>query len=357
QDKVYDGTTAATLNVNNAALVGKLLGDTVTLNTNAAVGTFATKNISNNITVTVSGLTIGGTDAGNYSLTQPTTTASIFGEMTPPTVTLNSPNGGQTFTVGTATVITWSATDNLTPAASLVLTLQYSTNGGTTWASVAGFDGINDGAFSWTVPATASTTCLVRLTATDAAGNLGADTSDAVFTIAAVSVPPTPVTTINLTAGWNLVSLTQIPTDPTIGSVLTGISANVISVWYYDASTSTWLSYDGPAGAPDTLTTMTDGKGYWVNMAMSATLTITGSDLPAPPATPPTYNVVVGWNLIGFKSTASMTASEYLAGITGGYTRIYRFDGTNYIIVRTTDNLTPGAGYWIAVTGAGTIYP
>jgi hypothetical protein len=87
-DKSFDGTTKATLNTAGAALVGVFSGDTVTLNTSAAVGTFASKDIGNDILVTISGLTLGGPQAGDYTLTQPTTTASIFkaGTVVKPTI-------------------------------------------------------------------------------------------------------------------------------------------------------------------------------------------------------------------------------------------------------------------------------
>ena len=49
----------------------------VTLNTSAATGTFASPNVGTGITVTVAGMTISGPESGNYSLTQPTTTANI----------------------------------------------------------------------------------------------------------------------------------------------------------------------------------------------------------------------------------------------------------------------------------------
>ncbi len=52
-------------------------GDTVSLNTSDATGTFASDSVGNAITVTVAGLTIGGAQADDYTLTQPTTTASI----------------------------------------------------------------------------------------------------------------------------------------------------------------------------------------------------------------------------------------------------------------------------------------
>jgi hypothetical protein len=77
QDKVYDGTTAATLNTAGAALVGVFPGDTVTLNAAGAIGTFATKAVGNNIPVQVSGLTLSGPQAMDYTVTQPVTTGNI----------------------------------------------------------------------------------------------------------------------------------------------------------------------------------------------------------------------------------------------------------------------------------------
>ena len=68
--KTYDGNTAATLS--GATLAGVVGGDTVTLGNDTA-GTFATPNAGTNIAVTTNGpMTIGGSDAGNYTLVQPT---------------------------------------------------------------------------------------------------------------------------------------------------------------------------------------------------------------------------------------------------------------------------------------------
>lgn len=66
QNKVYDGTTTAT--ITGGSLVGVIGGDDVSL---GGGGTFASANAANGISVT-SNLTLGGTDAGNYNLTQPT---------------------------------------------------------------------------------------------------------------------------------------------------------------------------------------------------------------------------------------------------------------------------------------------
>ena len=78
-NKVYDGTTSATIDAANAALVGVLNSDNVTLNAANAVAVFADPNVGSNKTVTVSGLALGGSAAANYVLPLPVyLTASIL---------------------------------------------------------------------------------------------------------------------------------------------------------------------------------------------------------------------------------------------------------------------------------------
>jgi hypothetical protein len=78
-DRVYDTTTTATLASNSVVLAGVLSGDTasVKLSTNGYAATFASPNVANGLAVTVSGLTLTGAKAGNYSLTQPVLNADI----------------------------------------------------------------------------------------------------------------------------------------------------------------------------------------------------------------------------------------------------------------------------------------
>ena len=153
--------------------------------------------------------------------------------------------------------------------------------------------------------------------------------------------------------GWNLISLPRIPEDPSITVMLYDIIDYVESVWTYNAATGLWLSYS--PGAPSDLTKMVDGKGYWISMSASATLTVNGTEMPEDPFDPlPAYQVVEGWNLVGFKSTSTMTVSEYLLGVE--YVRVYEYvDG--YHVLTANDNMVPGRGYWVAVSEPGTIYP
>jgi hypothetical protein len=107
QDKIYDATSSATLKTAGATLAGVVSGDSVTLNAAAATGTFSDKNVGTSKTVTVAGLTLSGTSAGNYALTQPTTTADITAKaLTVPSLTANN----KTYDGTTLATLTGTAT-------------------------------------------------------------------------------------------------------------------------------------------------------------------------------------------------------------------------------------------------------
>ncbi|MGK5021156.1 YDG domain-containing protein [Janthinobacterium sp. LB2P10] len=76
-NKIYDATTTAALNTASVGYSGLVGGDSVSL-AGSGTGSFATKNVGVNKTVTVSGYTLSGADAGNYVVTQPSDlTASV----------------------------------------------------------------------------------------------------------------------------------------------------------------------------------------------------------------------------------------------------------------------------------------
>ena len=75
--KVYDGKTNATLDTSKASLSGAISGDALAVV--GGTGVFADKNAGIGKTVSITGLSLGGADAGNYtfSSTTATTTADI----------------------------------------------------------------------------------------------------------------------------------------------------------------------------------------------------------------------------------------------------------------------------------------
>ena len=82
-DKVYDTSKVATLS--GTAGVTVLSGDSVTLS-GIGFGSFTDKNVGNNKNVIVSGYTLTGTDALNYTLLQPT---NLKANITPAVLTIN----------------------------------------------------------------------------------------------------------------------------------------------------------------------------------------------------------------------------------------------------------------------------
>ena len=89
-------------------------------------------------------------------------------------ITVTSPNGGESWPVGSIHNITWTSSGN-----SGTVSIEYSTNNGTIWTSVVASTP-DDGSHSWTIPDALQQTCLVRVSDTDGSP---VDISNAVFSI------------------------------------------------------------------------------------------------------------------------------------------------------------------------------
>jgi len=82
-NKIYDGTITAMVAGSSDDIIG---GDTVTFSNTAA--SFTDENVGTNKTVSVTGITIAGTDAGNYTLTATTANDSTV-DITPKAITVS----------------------------------------------------------------------------------------------------------------------------------------------------------------------------------------------------------------------------------------------------------------------------
>lgn len=101
----------------------------------------------------------------------------VFTILAPATITVTSPNGRETWTVGTTHAITWTSSGNLGD-----VRIEYSTTNGETWTNIAVCT-TNDNSYQWRIPNTPSDNCRVRLSRCGFDGG-ASDMSDAVFTIA-----------------------------------------------------------------------------------------------------------------------------------------------------------------------------
>ena len=96
-----------------------------------------------------------------------------------PSVTVTSPNGGESWVAGSSHAVTWSATDIST------VKIEYSSNNGTSWTTIIASTDASAESYSWTLPVMSSSSCLVRVSDTSGSPS---DTSDDVFSIIQPSI-------------------------------------------------------------------------------------------------------------------------------------------------------------------------
>jgi Raf kinase inhibitor-like YbhB/YbcL family protein len=171
------------------------------------------------------------------------------------------------------------------------------------------------------------------------------------FTVTQRAAPPT---SISLTSGWNFISLPRQPANTAISEVLKDVSANLHIVWSYDNESKQWSSYK--KGLPSTLTTMEPGKGYWVYMDASGTITMTGWNLL--PSTK--VNLFEGWNLIGYAGENNQDITTALDSISSNWSAVWNWTGGKWyakvismpVLTDAIGQLTvlnPGRAYWIKI--------
>ena len=230
-NKVYNGTTAATI---SGSLNGIISPDVVTL---SGTGTFASANVGTGISVT-STSTLGGANAANYSLTQPTG------------ITANISQATQTITFGAlANKTTGDAAFTLTGSASSGLTVTYSSSNPLV-ATVSGTTVTIVGAGTTTITASQSGS-----TNYSAASNVAQS-----FIVTQGSAPTDYYRSLNTTGNWNSASAWQSSADnsswitatlvPTSAANLITIQTGHTITINADATASTLLingtlSFDG----------------------------------------------------------------------------------------------------------------
>lgn len=202
----------------------------------------------------------------------------------------------------------------------------------------------------------------VQVAGVDASGNIGlwSEESDPVLCYLASQ----PVV-INLNEKWNFISLPVQPKINDIKTVLSSIDGKYESVWYLadtkgdnDQNNDVWMSYSPEPGYPADLTTLSAGKGYWINMKTSAVLNITNWRLLLPNEVP--IELKKGRNDVGYNSLQSQAIAQAMSSITNkhGNVLIYNSVTQKYERVYYPDctscayNMIPGVGYLIYITAS-----
>ena len=189
--------------------------------------------VSGGGSIDASGLFTAGPAAGGpYIVTAAngSTSGSANVTVTAPSISIITPNGGETWTVGGGAAVTWTSN-----GVAGNVDIDLSTDGGGTWSSLVP-NTANDGSETITVPNVPSTTSRIRVK--QSSGGTPSGVSAANFTIASPNAAPT----ITTPAAANPSPVTGTSTTVSVSASDDGGAA---------ALTYTWSTTAKPAGAAD----------------------------------------------------------------------------------------------------------
>ena len=181
----------------------------------------------------------------------------VFFIVTPASITITAPNGGENWIVGSSHNITWTSSGTVGN-----VKIQYSINNGGSWTDITASTA-NDGIYNWAVPDNPSNNCLIRIIDTD---SYPSDVSDAVFSIITPSIT---LTSPNGGENWQLGSTQMITWNAT------GITGNVWLSLFKDGANIGAIkgnldasvgSYTWTVGNLADGTTVSAGSGYTVRV-------------------------------------------------------------------------------------------
>ena len=232
-------------------------------------------------------------------------------------------------------------------------------------ADVATTDNIK---FLLAISAIADGAVTVKVNAKDAANSPMAADLSVTFTVIAKAAFK-----LNLSPGWNLVSIPGDPADTDINVVLAN-NPEITAIISYDPSVpGGFLSAvrDPDGNFQGTLTTIDSTRGYWMLTNAFKTLEVNVLALVAGQAgvLPPAIAIVAGWNLVpvvdvtgALASGDTVLASTYFASIKTDLTRVYYFDTVvnQWVPVDLADaaaTVVVGRAYWVYHTKGGVLVP
>ena len=128
--------------------------------------------------------------------------------------------------------------------------------------------------------------------------------------------------TMELRAGWNMVSLPVVPDDELAANILDGVGFYQLVTW---SGSGYYPSDDFEAG-----------KGYWLLVLVDVNVTVSG-----PPVDSLDLSLSAGWNMVGGTFEEVQAADVF-----PGFYQLVTWTGTGYTPASVFE---PGRGYWALV--------
>jgi hypothetical protein len=153
--------------------------------------------------------------------------------------------------------------------------------------------------------------------------------------------------TLNLKAGWNLVSFYVDADDMTPATVFAPIQDKLLEVknltQSYDPTRDSFLN---------TLSSLSVKDGYWLKVSEDASLDVEGRVLSGA-----SINVNSGWNLVGYPRLSGEAVADELTSLGNTVVQI-KYLESSYVpgvpsFLNTLSTMAPGSGYWLNVNADG----
>ena len=154
--------------------------------------------------------------------------------------------------------------------------------------------------------------------------------------------------TLNLVAGWNLVSIPLTPEDGQISTLFTADQRSDIAVIWDYVGGNDWLYWTTEPGYSNQFTSLSPENGYYFYCYEPMSVQIIGTPGSGPI---PWGSLSSGWNMIGYPSTSSSAISS-LYGDAAVVWKLenndqWRYWTTEPNYINEFETLTPGLGYWV----------
>ncbi|MCX6770174.1 MAG: hypothetical protein NT051_05900 [Candidatus Micrarchaeota archaeon] len=165
----------------------------------------------------------------------------------------------------------------------------------------------------------------------------------------------------SLVVNWTLISFNVTPQNASVVSVFAPVASNITAVWGYSAGA--WYKYVPGVGGD--LTSITDGKAYFVNATAASSFTVAGAqrarilDGINPPIMPFYVSVSNGWNLVGVyaNSTSSLSLND-VSQHPGGLFYMWNATSQSYSTSLSGSTvISSGQGFWMYTTDTNPYYP
>ena len=200
----------------------------------------------------------------------------------------------------------------------------------------------------------------LKVSGTDEAGNSIEDETTSFEIVARKLV------TIDLTPGWNLISLPGMPANTDVNAVITNMDVSAV-VTYDPSVPGGWaqaVRETATSSLSGTLMTISGNTGIWIKTSSFKSLKV---DIPpvGQGTIPPSFTLLAGWNLVPVVAVEAgvedVEADKYFTGLK--WSRAYGYDSLTGTLQGflpgggVEDKVEVGKGYWVFVSEDGTLVP